>query len=136
MAVMAGSYADPIKLFCWQDTMPAGAGAGAGAIGVAAASGAAAAGAGAAGAAGGGGGAGAGAAAAGHAAGAAAAGHAAGHAAANVNEIPVPRKMRKLNDERPYQTPEFALTVQDVYMLRTSVVPDAFDALFDKRFTF
>jgi len=44
--------------------------------------------------------------------------------------------MRKLNDERPYQTAEFALTVQDVYMLRTSVVPDAVDALLDKRLTF
>lgn len=48
----------------------------------------------------------------------------------------VNRTQAKLNDEQPYATPALGLTTQSVYMLRTSIIPDAVKGLFDTRFTF
>jgi len=48
----------------------------------------------------------------------------------------VNRTQAKLNDEKPYATPALGLTAQHVYMLRTSIIPDAVKGLFDTRFTF
>ena len=48
----------------------------------------------------------------------------------------VNRTQAKLHDEKPYATPALGLTTQNVYMLRTSIIPDAVKGLFDTSFTF
>ena len=48
----------------------------------------------------------------------------------------VNRTQAKLHDEKPYATPALGMTTQNLYMLRTSIIPHTVKGLFDTRFTF